>query len=299
MGLTRLPNATVGGQVLLDGVDLLALPSDGSATIRGRRVAMIFQDPLSSLHPLYRVGLADRRGDPRARAGLQAGGAGAARSRRSRAVGIPNPAERVDRYPHELSGGMRQRAMIAMALVLGPDVLIADEPTTALDVTVQAQILELIAELQREFGTAVVLITHDLGVIAETADEVAVMYAGRIVEQGAARDDPRRARAPVHVGPARSRFPRLDGPRRVALRPIEGTPPSLDPPAERLPVPSALPVRDADVPDDRPRAARVRSGPPRRLPPAGRREAAHLARAAAEPAEAAAHGRRSSSSGTS
>jgi peptide/nickel transport system ATP-binding protein len=225
MGLTRLPNATVTGEVLFEGVDLLQLPGDRLRAMRGRRIAMIFQDPLSSLHPLYRVGWqieeairAHERVSPRA-----------ARRRAIEAlasVEIPNPSELVDSYPHQLSGGMRQRVMIAMALVLGPDVLIADEPTTALDVTVQAQILELIRGLQREFSTAVVLITHDLGVIAETADQVAVMYAGRIVEQGPLATILEAPEHPYTWGLLQS-IPRLDSPRRERLHPIEGTPPSL------------------------------------------------------------------------
>ena len=183
MGLTRLPNATISGEVLLDGVDLLGLTGDDLRRVRGKRVAMIFQDPLSSLHPLYTIGwqiveaiqaherVSEKAARARALEGL-------------REVGIPNAPDRLSSYPHELSGGMRQRVMIAMALVLDPEILIADEPTTALDVTVQAQILDLVRELQAEHGTAVVLITHDLGVIAETADEVAVMYAGRVAELG-------------------------------------------------------------------------------------------------------------------
>ena len=225
MGLTRLPNAVVGGQVLLDGLDLLELPSDRLRSVRGKRVAMIFQDPLSSLHPLYKVGwqieeaiLAHERVSHRAarRRAIDA----------LAAVEMPNPSDIVESYPHQLSGGMRQRAMIAMALVLNPDVLIADEPTTALDVTVQAQILELIRDLQREFGTAVVLITHDLGVIAETADEVAVMYAGRIVEQGRLETILDAPEHPYTWGLLQS-IPRLDTPRQERLQPIEGSPPSL------------------------------------------------------------------------
>ena len=165
---------------------------------------MIFQDPLSSLHPFYKIGdqivEAVRRTatSPRRRRST-------ARSRCSAWSASREPRRRVDAYPHEFSGGMRQRAMIAMALVNDPKLLIADEPTTALDVTVQAQILELIERLQREFDTAVVIITHDLGVVAEMADEIAVMYAGRIVENADADDDLRGARAPLHVGPARAR----------------------------------------------------------------------------------------------
>jgi peptide/nickel transport system ATP-binding protein len=225
MGLTRLANAVVGGQVLFDGTDLLQVPAERLQCIRGRRIAMIFQDPLSSLHPLYTVGWqieeairAHRqvsRRDARRRA-IEA----------LAAVQSPNAAQRVDSYPYELSGGMRQRAMIAMALVLEPDVLIADEPTTALDVTVQAQILELVRELRQDLGTAVVLITHDLGVIAETADEVAVMYAGRIVEQGPLETILDAPEHPYTWGLLES-IPRLDTPRRTRLRPIRGAPPSL------------------------------------------------------------------------
>jgi peptide/nickel transport system ATP-binding protein len=225
MGLTRLPNATIAGEALLDGEDLLRLSDDRLRDVRGKRVAMIFQDPLSSLHPLYRIGWQIEEAIT-AHEHVSRKAARARAIEALRSVEIPSPAEFVDRYPHELSGGMRQRAMIAMALVLGPDVLIADEPTTALDVTVQAQILELIASLQREFDTAVLLITHDLGVIAETADEVAVMYAGRVVEEGpleALLDAPEH---PYTWGLLRS-IPRLDVPRTARLRPIDGMPPSL------------------------------------------------------------------------
>ena len=182
MGLTRLPNATISGEVLLDGVDLLAMPTDELRRVRGKRVAMIFQDPLSSLHPLYKIGWQiveaiqahERVSEKAARArALEA----------LREVGIPNAADRLSSYPHELSGGMRQRVMIAMALVLGPEILIADEPTTALDVTTQAQIMTLIKRLQDDFGSAIIVITHDLGVVAEAADDVLVMYAAEVAEQ--------------------------------------------------------------------------------------------------------------------
>ena len=188
-----------------DGKDLLGASDDELREIRGDDIAMIFQDPLSSLHPFYKVGDAARGGGAGAPRRLEGAGAATARSRCSALVGIPEPRRRADAYPHEFSGGMRQRAMIAMALVNDPKLLIADEPTTALDVTVQAQILELIERLQSEFDTAVVVITHDLGVVAEMADEIAVMYAGRIVEQADDGHDLRRARAPVHVGPAAAR----------------------------------------------------------------------------------------------
>jgi peptide/nickel transport system ATP-binding protein len=225
MGLTRLPNAVISGQILFDGTDLLELSNAGLQEVRGRRIAMIFQDPLSSLHPLYKVGWQIEEA-------ILAHEDVSRRAARRRAIDalaaveMPNPGDLVDSYPHQLSGGMRQRAMIAMALVLNPDVLIADEPTTALDVTVQAQILELIRGLRHEFGTAVVLITHDLGVIAETADEVAVMYAGRVVEQGRLETILEAPEHPYTWGLLQS-IPRLDTPRRERLHPIQGTPPSL------------------------------------------------------------------------
>jgi len=225
MGLTRLPNATVEGRVLLDGLDLLTLPPDELRYVRGKRIAMIFQDPLSSLHPLYKVGW-------QVVEAIQAHEDVSERFARRRAleafreVGIPSAAERIDSYPHELSGGMRQRVMIAMALVLDPEILIADEPTTALDVTVQAQILDLIRDLQEAHGTAVVLITHDLGVIAETADDVAVMYAGRVAERGDLEtviDEPEH---PYTWGLLRS-IPARGAASTERLVPIGGSPPSL------------------------------------------------------------------------
>jgi peptide/nickel transport system ATP-binding protein len=225
IGLTRFGNAEISGEVLFDGVDLLKMPTRELRRVRGKRIAMIFQDPLSSLHPFYKAGWqiveAIRAHESVSRTG--------ARERAIKAlasVGIPNPERRIDAYPHELSGGMRQRVMIAMALVLRPDMLIADEPTTALDVTVQAQILELIRDLREEYGTAVMLITHDLGVVAETCDDVAVMYAGRIVERA-----PREAlftapEMPYTWGLLRS-LPLLGGARQERLQPIQGLPPSL------------------------------------------------------------------------
>ena len=187
MGLTRGSGARISGEARYGGRDLLALGDEEMRQIRGGDIAMIFQDPLSSLHPFFRVG-AQLVEAIRAHQDLSKAQA------RDRAVellglvGIPEPRRRVDSYPHEFSGGMRQRAMIAMALSNEPKLLIADEPTTALDVTVQAQILALIDRLQDELGMAVMIITHDLGVVAEMADEIAVMYAGRIVERAPATE---------------------------------------------------------------------------------------------------------------
>ncbi len=225
LGLTRRQGARVSGRILFEGQDLVTLPEDELRAIRGDDIAMIFQDPLSSLHPLYTVG---RQLTEAVRAHRDVSKAQA----RERAiellglVGIPDPARRVDEYPHEFSGGMRQRAMIAMALANEPKLLIADEPTTALDVTVQAQILALMERLQRELGMAIVIITHDLGVVAEMADDIAVMYAGRIVETASAA---RMFAAPEHPytwGLLKS-IPTLYGPREEDLFPIPGTPPSL------------------------------------------------------------------------
>ncbi len=185
MGLTRAQGARISGRILFEGVDLLTLPERGMRGLRGNELAMIFQDPLSSLHPLYRVGAQIVEG-------IRAHREVSRRAAREQAiallelVGIPEPSRRVDAYPHELSGGMRQRVMIAMALANEPKLLIADEPTTALDVTVQAQILALLRRLREELGMALVLVTHDLGMVAEMADEIAVMQAGLIVERGTA-----------------------------------------------------------------------------------------------------------------
>jgi peptide/nickel transport system ATP-binding protein len=225
MGLTRSPSTTISGQVLFEGRDLLTLSTEELRKVRGNEIAMIFQDPLSSLHPFYRIG------DQIIEA-VRAHNDVTKKQARARAVemlglvGIPDPERRADSYPHEFSGGMRQRVMIAMALCNEPKLLIADEPTTALDVTVQKQILELIDRLQRELGTAVVMITHDLGVVAETADDIAVMYAGRIVERAPVHDLFSHPRHPYTWGLLRS-IPRLDLPRDVELVPVDGRPPSL------------------------------------------------------------------------
>jgi peptide/nickel transport system ATP-binding protein len=225
LGLTRRQGARITGRIVFEGKDLVTLAEDELRTIRGNDIAMIFQDPLSALHPLYKVG---RQLSEAVRAHRNVSKAQA----RERAVellglvGIPDPTRRVDSYPHEFSGGMRQRAMIAMALANEPKLLIADEPTTALDVTVQAQILALLERLQRELGMAIVIITHDLGVVAEMADDIAVMYAGRIVETASAASVFAAPEHPYTWGLLKS-IPRLDAQRDVDLVPIPGTPPSL------------------------------------------------------------------------
>jgi peptide/nickel transport system ATP-binding protein len=225
MGLTRGSGTTIGGSASFEGRDLLTLPDEELRRIRGRDIAMIFQDPLSSLHPFYKVGtqlieaIRAHNDVPKREAREKS-------IELLRMVGIPDPAGRVDAYPHEFSGGMRQRAMIAMALANDPKVLIADEPTTALDVTVQAQILDLIARLQRELNMAVVLITHDLGVVAEHTDHIAVMYAGEVIEEAPTEvifDSPSH---PYTWGLLQS-IPRLDRSRDEPLIPIPGLPPSL------------------------------------------------------------------------
>jgi len=225
MGLTRGRRTTIEGAARFDGRDLVTASDDDLRAIRGNEVAMIFQDPLSSLHPYYRVGRQIVEAI-RIHRDLSKAAAHDRAVELLGLVGIPDPAERVDNYPHEFSGGMRQRAMIAMALANDPKLLIADEPTTALDVTVQAQILELMQRLQRELGMAIVIITHDLGVVAEMADEIAVMYAGRIIEQAPTRTVFAAPRHPYTWGLLRS-IPRLDVPREAELVPIAGRPPSL------------------------------------------------------------------------
>jgi len=225
MGLTRASNATITGEILFDGVDLLQASEAELRKIRGNDIAMIFQDPLSSLHPFYKVGKQIAEA-VRIHNDVSKAQAWDRAVEMLGLVGIPEPRKRADSYPHEFSGGMRQRAMIAMALSNNPKLLIADEPTTALDVTVQAQILDLIERLQREFNAAVVIITHDLGVVAEVADEIAVMYAGRIVERASADTIFHAPEHPYTWGLLRS-IPRMDSARDEDLVPIEGRPPSL------------------------------------------------------------------------
>ncbi|WP_428983196.1 ABC transporter ATP-binding protein [Phytohabitans maris] len=226
LGLHDPKRATITGEILVGGRDIVGRPDEEVRRLRGRDMAMIFQDPLSALHPYYPVGRqiaeAYRVHHPRA-------GRAEARERTVQMldrVGIPQPARRARQYPHEFSGGMRQRAMIAMALVNDPDLLIADEPTTALDVTVQAQILDLLEGLQKEFNSAIVLITHDLGVVSQVADDVLVMYGGRAVEHGSVEQVLRRPQHPYTWGLLAS-VPSLRGDAAADLVPIPGSPPSL------------------------------------------------------------------------
>ena len=208
MGLLPPENSKVGGQVVFEGRDLLTLDAHLIRDLRGARLAMIFQEPMTSLNPSYTIGDQIIEAIQRHQA-LDKAAARARAIEVLKLVRIPSPDKRIDDYPHKLSGGMRQRAMIAMALACGPQLLIADEPTTALDVTIQAQILELILELQREFGAAVILITHDLGVVAETARRVIVMYAGRKVEEAEVGELFAHPLHPYTVGLLAS-IPRLD-----------------------------------------------------------------------------------------
>jgi peptide/nickel transport system ATP-binding protein len=225
MGLHHGTKAEITGEILLDGENLVEATPVRVRELRGSKMAMIFQDPLSSLHPYYTIGAqiieAYRiHNDVSKRAARQHAIDLLGR------VGIPQPATRVDDYSHQFSGGMRQRAMIAMALSCDPELLIADEPTTALDVTVQAQILDLIHDLQSEFGSAVIIITHDLGVVAELADDILVMYAGRMAEYGSSEDIFAHPGHPYTWGLLGS-MPRLDRTRMDRLLSIRGTPPSL------------------------------------------------------------------------
>ncbi|HLE43393.1 MAG TPA: ABC transporter ATP-binding protein [Methylomirabilota bacterium] len=229
----------VAGQVLFKGRDLLTLSEEQMRRVRGREIAMIFQEPMTSLNPVLTIGRQLTEGleihlgmtpaDARVRAVELLG-----------MVGIPDPARRLDQYPHQFSGGMRQRMMIAMALACEPSLILADEPTTALDVTIQAQILELLKDLSRRLAVAMLIITHNLGVVARYADRVNVMYAGKIIERGTARGLYANPRHPYTLGLLRS-VPRLDEPRRARLQPIEGQPPDLT----RLPSGCAFTVRCA------------------------------------------------------
>ncbi len=246
LGLTRSARTRIEGAAIFEGRNLIELDDDQLRGVRGDSIAMVFQDPLSSLHPFFRVGA-------QLVEAIQAHREVPAKAARARAiellamVGMPDPAGRIDSWPHEFSGGMRQRAMIAMALANEPKLLIADEPTTALDVTVQAQILELLDRLRDELGMAMVIVTHDLGVVAETADEVAVMYAGRIVERATTAELFSAPRHPYTWGLLRS-IPRLDSPRRQSLDPDRGSPSEPDQPAAGVRVRCAVPLRRRFLP---------------------------------------------------
>ncbi|MFI5568672.1 ABC transporter ATP-binding protein [Streptomyces sp. NPDC051740] len=225
LGLHNRKKTAVDGSITLDGQELITAGEKQLETLRGKKMAMIFQDALTALSPYYTVGR--QIGEPF----MKHTGA-SKRDARVRAidllqkVGIPHPQQRVDDYPHQFSGGMRQRAMIAMALSCDPDLLIADEPTTALDVTVQAQILDLLKDLQQEFGSAIIMITHDLGVVANMADDILVMYAGRAVERGSVREVLKAPQHPYTWGLLGS-MPRLSASVDEPLMPIPGSPPSL------------------------------------------------------------------------
>ena len=242
MGLIPQPPGRIeGGRILFDGTDLVQARQDELRKLRGNRIAMIWQDPMTSLNPFLRVSrqlleplqihqnLTGQAARDKAIAMLEK-------------VGIPDAANRFDDYPHQFSGGMRQRVMIAMALLCAPDLLIADEPTTALDVTIQAQILELIKSLRDEFDTAVVLITHDLGVVAGMADRIIVMYAGRIMEEAPARQLFYEPSHPYTVGLLKS-VPRLDRGKSGRLIPIEGLPPDTSRPIPGCPFAARCPWR--------------------------------------------------------
>ena len=216
-------NGMMAGEILFDGRDLAVGSEEVLSSVRGREIAMIFQEPLSALNPVHAIGTQIIE-SLRLHRGMDAQAARAEALRLLERVGIPEAARRMREYPHQLSGGMNQRAMIAMALACRPRLLIADEPTTALDVTIQAQILSLLQELQREFGMAIILVTHDLGVVAESADEVAVMYAGSMVEQAAALDLFARPLHPYTAGLLHA-IPRIDACAEM-LAPIEGSVPS-------------------------------------------------------------------------
>ncbi|MFJ8693974.1 ABC transporter ATP-binding protein [Streptomyces roseolilacinus] len=225
LGLHNRKSTDIQGEIILDGKELTTASEKEMEKIRGNKAAMIFQDPLTALSPYYTVGrqlsepFMKHRGASKKEAKDRA-------IEMLTKVGIPQPQTRFDDYPHQFSGGMRQRAMIAMSLMCDPDLLIADEPTTALDVTVQAQILDLLRDLQQEFGSAIIFITHDLGVIANMADDLLVMYAGRAVERGTVRDVLREPKHPYTWG-LLSSMPRLGGDTSEALVPIPGSPPSL------------------------------------------------------------------------
>jgi oligopeptide/dipeptide ABC transporter ATP-binding protein len=219
------PGKTVGGEVIFAGQDLLKLPDYQMRHVRGKQIAMVFQEPMTSLNPV--LSIERQLTEPLAlHLGMSKTEARREAVRRLEQVGIPDPERRIKQFPHQFSGGMLQRVMIAMALSCNPRLIIADEPTTALDVTIQAQILELMKKLSREYGVSLIVITHNLGVVARYADRVNIMYAGKIIERGTARDIYRNPSHPYTLGLLNS-VPRLDLPRKEKLDPVEGQPPDL------------------------------------------------------------------------
>ncbi|MFI7384333.1 ABC transporter ATP-binding protein [Streptomyces sp. NPDC049813] len=266
LGLHPKKNTTIDGEILLDGQELLTATESELEKLRGNKMAMIFQDSLTALSPYYTVGR--QIAEPfRKHTGASK------KEGRDRAiemlgkVGIPHPKQRVDDFPHQFSGGMRQRAMIAMSLACNPELLIADEPTTALDVTVQAQILDLLKDLQQEFGSAIIMITHDLGVVANMADDILVMYAGRAVERGSTREVLKSPEHPYTWGLLGS-MPRLSSDVNEPLMPIPGSPPSLLNPPSGCPFHPRCAFTDLVTGD--------RCSGERPLLPAGRGAACHL-----------------------
>ncbi|MDV3220213.1 ABC transporter ATP-binding protein [Intrasporangium sp.] len=256
LGLVPTPPARIpGGRVFFRGRSLLDMSENEQRQLRGRDIAMIFQDPLTALNPVFRIG------DQIAEMVRQHQQVSRAAARRRALdllgeVGIPNPTQRIDQYPHEFSGGMRQRVMIAMALANDPKVLLADEPTTALDVTVQRQIMALLGRLQEERNTAIVLITHDLGLVASHADRVSVMYAGRVVETGTCRDIFHQPRHAYTLGLLTS-LPRLDRRTQERLAPIPGAPPNLALVPPGCPFHPRCSLATPSCEDDRPDLMRV------------------------------------------
>ena len=226
MGLHDPKRTNISGSIKLDETEIVGLPEQRMRRLRGNAAAMIFQDPLSALHPFFTIGSQIVEAYRTHHPDVDKKQAKAKAVEMLERVGIPQPNRRVDDFPHQFSGGMRQRAMIAMSLVNDPKLLIADEPTTALDVTVQAQILDLLQELQRDFGSAIIIITHDLGVVAEMADDVLVMYGGRCVEYGAGKEILTHPEMPYTWGLLNS-VPDLNGDVDAELNPIPGAPPSL------------------------------------------------------------------------
>ncbi len=219
------PGRIVGGEIWFNGRNLLALNNEEIRQVRGKEIAMVFQEPMTSLNPALTIGRQVTE-TLEVHLDMNASDAQGRAAELLRLVGISEPERRLTQYPHQFSGGMRQRVMIAMALSCNPKLILADEPTTALDVTIQAQILELMKELSHRFGAAMIIITHNLGVVARYADRVNVMYAGKVIEHGSAREVYYNPRHPYTLGLLRS-VPRLDQPRKARLDPIDGQPPDL------------------------------------------------------------------------